>query len=839
MLHNSEVDIVAYSATRTPGTPTARQSSTVSVPDISNLIAPSLVLSPSALVPNKSQASTKPPISISFSNPGAHILEKALEKLTPQERDVLNIHISSSETAVGSVLNSALKEAKEKQKVCRGKSWSCKVGKHEVRARDVAEKVVKWLERFKSVLDVAVSADPIHAALPWAVVRVVLEIATTEQHQMSALLSGLDIILFMGHRIIVYEELLLQTSAGQARENLVEALIRLQTLILQFLAKAILWCAKNLAERSLAAFWKDNDLSTFESESQKLASAVEVEASGCDRDLMSHMLDKVKSLKDLRESIGMVLSDLALSRLPFATGARFDSQKEDEKAERECLKDTRVDLLQEIEEWAENSTGECIFWLNGMAGTGKSTISRTVARKFDENGQLGASFFFKRGPGDRGNAKMLFTTIAHQLTYSIPEVVPSLEKAIRDGFDPGSQSFEQQFKNFILDPLAAVSTNGRHIIIVLDALDECEQHQHIPNILRLLGKANEAKKVCLRIFLTSRPESQIREEMNNNIPHAQHRDVALDDFLNTERDISTYVRHELGEIRRKRVPNDVNWPGEESSQKLVRMAIPLFICAFTLCRFLEDRDQPAKKQLEILETSRLTGQISKLEQLNIMYTTIFEQLREMLRKEFHTIVGTIVILAEPLSVPALAALLEMDEETISLRLERLRSVVRIPENYQLPVRMFHLSFADFLFDREKKQDTKNWFFVDQSKTHKMMAERCLDLLLREGSLREDCCVLKKPGVTRFQIDRQVIDKHLSHDVRYACRYWVYHIEKSDGLFRDTLAVLVFLQAHLHHWFEALGWMGWISEGVIMINTLRSLFDVSHSRLQPCPKLTRN
>lgn len=837
-LPSAHTAAISAAATPTPSAPTAHQAPTVSV-----LVPPNSLVSnpaPATSVPALKYAhvSTTQPVSLQSNNPSAYVLKKALEKLTQEERDVLNIHTSSSNADTRSVLDSALNEAKTKQEVCSGKPWVCKVGKREVRARDVAEKVVKWLDGFKSVLDVAVSADPIHAALPWAAVRVVLEIAATGQRQMTALLSGLNIILFIGHRMLVYYELLVQTSAGQARDNLVAALIRLEVLILGFLAEAIPWSEKGPLARSWAAFWGDTDLSTFETRCSKLASEVEGEASGCDRNLVARMLDKLKILTDLNDSVSMVLSELALSKLPFATGARFDSQKNDEKSERECLEDTRVDLMLQIDEWAHNPIGESIFWLNGMAGTGKSTISRTVSRRFDENGQLGASFFFMRGPGERGKARLLFTTIAHQLTYSIPEVIESLEKGIRGDFDVSGQSFERQFEKFILQPLETVITDGKIVVIVIDALDECEQDQHIPNILRLLARATEVKKVCLRFFLTSRPEAWIRQGFES-IPKSQHRDVVLDDFLNTEHDISNYVRHEVTGIRAKRVQNDPSWPGEESIKELVRMAIPLFICAFTICRFLEDKDQPVKNQLEILKTSRLVGQVSQLEQLDIMYTTVFEQLLrgrrgsqgEALKKEFHRLVGTIVMLAEPLSIQALASLLQIDAEITSLRLERLRSVLRIPESNLVPVSVFHLSFAEFLLDPEKKQDKeKNWFSVDQEETHEMIAVRCLELMLREGSLREDCCNLKEPGVVRSDVGRQVVDEHLSPEVQYVCQYWVYHIEKSKGYFCNVQAVLVFLQTRLLYWLEALSWMGRISEGVTMIITLQSLFNVSHCRL---------
>jgi len=74
----------------------------------------------------------------------------------------------------------------------------------------------------------------------------------------------------------------------------------------------------------------------------------------------------------------------------------------------------------QIEAWADDPGGQCIFWLNGVAGTGKSTISRTIADRFKKQGILGASFFFKRGERDRGNAALFFTTIAAQLVSQKP-----------------------------------------------------------------------------------------------------------------------------------------------------------------------------------------------------------------------------------------------------------------------------------------------------------------------------------------------------------------------------------------------------------------------------------
>jgi hypothetical protein len=119
--------------------------------------------------------------------------------------------------------------------------------------------------------------------------------------------------------------------------------------------------------------------------------------------------------------------------LPIAIGASFDSHNKEHNAR--CLPNTRTELLDEITTWANNKDGKSIFWLSGMAGTGKSTIARTVAQLFTSRGRLGASFFFKKGEGERGNASRFFTTIATDLVVHEPGMLPAIRKteSRRDG----------------------------------------------------------------------------------------------------------------------------------------------------------------------------------------------------------------------------------------------------------------------------------------------------------------------------------------------------------------------------------------------------------------------
>ncbi|KAF9645051.1 hypothetical protein BDM02DRAFT_3074913, partial [Thelephora ganbajun] len=80
-----------------------------------------------------------------------------------------------------------------------------------------------------------------------------------------------------------------------------------------------------------------------------------------------------------------------------------------------CLRGTRETVLSKIESWARDFSKSPVFWLNGLAGTGKSTIAQTVSERVFGDGLLGASFFCSRDFEDRNNLRLIFPTLAFQL----------------------------------------------------------------------------------------------------------------------------------------------------------------------------------------------------------------------------------------------------------------------------------------------------------------------------------------------------------------------------------------------------------------------------------------
>jgi hypothetical protein len=205
-----------------------------------------------------------------------------------------------------------------------------------------------------------------------------------------------------------------------------------------------------------------------------------------------------------------LIRNLGLDRLPYAVEAPFNAFAKQHSPY--CLPNTRIDLLELIYNWADGQDERCIFWLSGLAGTGKSTIARTVARNHFEKKRLGASFFFSRGGGDVGHAGKFCTTVTVQLAKCIPTLRRHICDGIAEHGDIASLSLHDQWRQLVLSPLSKLSKDSYPFsyIIVIDALDECDDSSNIRVLLYLLAEARSLERVRLRIFLTSRPEIPIR-----------------------------------------------------------------------------------------------------------------------------------------------------------------------------------------------------------------------------------------------------------------------------------------------------------------------------------------
>lgn len=543
---------------------------------------------------------------------------------------------------------------------------------------------------------------------------------------------------------------------------------------------------------------------------------------------------------DIQHNQDLAEQDRQLDKLLIADGAAFDSYYR--QHEPRCVQNTRVDLMHQVQTW-NSGDEECIFWLTGMAGTGKSTIARSIACAFADQKGLGASFFFSRGVGDLGRADRFVSTLAHQIAIRFPLLKQRISQAIADNNNITRQGLHDQWKELILKPLSTLNRPNSTLTLVIDALDECEREEDIKLILQLFVEVKDLVAVKLKIFLTSRPEKPIRLGFRD-MPEILHQDLILHGIppLIVEHDISVFLRHELKKIKKDH--GLVNgWPGDTDINSLVKRSGCLFIYIATACRFIGDQSWQPQERLSLILESNDTG-TGHTTELDDIYMQILKHPVTRLSGEidksrfslrFRRIVGSIVTLFNVLPNVALANLLNVSIKDVSLTLDPLHSVLIVPEEQTLPIRLLHPSFRDFLVNSGRCNDS--CFYIDQDLVHMELTTRCLQLLFH--TLKRDMCSLNIPGTLIEEVPCREIDVHLSKDVQYACQYWVQHLEQVDhdgrikiGL-HDDGEIHVFLRKHILHWLEALSLMAKISEGVLMITRLEAMLEVCSSIVTKC------
>jgi len=483
-----------------------------------------------------------------------------------------------------------------------------------------------------------------------------------------------------------------------------------------------------------------------------------------------------------------------------------------------------------------------IFWLSGLAGTGKSTIAQTVAADYHKKGRLAASFFFSRASGDINHARNFITTIAVQLANSIPELKSKICDAIIRRSDIASQSLDDQWQELVIRPIISIQDYrdlGKYILVV-DALDECNDYNDIQIILLRLAEVQSLSGFQLRVLLTSRPEAPIQYGFTQ-VRRAEYQDFVLHniELAIMEQDISVFLKDRLRRIGQKFRLKD-GWADERAIAVLVRNSGGLFIWAATACRFIEEDSRLAEIRFSSLLHQEGSSMLPLERKLDKIYTTV---LANSVRGEydatetqtmhllFRQVVGPVVILQDPLSIASLAELLRKDVATLRRTLNNLHSVLSVPEDDSTTIRLLHSSFQDFLLDRSRCSDLQ--YHIDERLVHREMYEHCLQILSKH--LRRNICDLQHPPARMVDLSSMEVARRIQLSVQYACRFWVYHCRRTDLDKKLCADVEVFLQKHFLHWLEALALLSRMSDAVDMVHTLDTMF----SGRDPLDRVTKD
>lgn len=478
-------------------------------------------------------------------------------------------------------------------------------------------------------------------------------------------------------------------------------------------------------------------------------------------------------------------------------------------ARRACTENTRVALISRLKQWANSDNSSPIFWLSGMAGTGKSTVAYTLCEYWQKEGCLGASFFCSRDDEKARSRISIIPTIANQLlvlskpfAQFIEQIPIELVIPVTDGHvdsllvQPWSSAIASQSE-------AQLPT--KPTLIVIDALDEIENDQGSELIKKLIQAVSSSNGLHgLKFFVTSRPHPQIVEECSSIDQRAVYHMEDIDP-KEASQDVHRFLEAELTDLPPVQLEHITSDSGG------------LFIYASTIVRYLRppklvlSPNQKAKR-LDMLKKTgnNATSPGSQYELLiDSLYKAILAEALPDVGPEVEIskrVLYCVVTTRQPLRTSDLAALVvdateEPDPIAVYNSLELFYAVMYMSPHDKC-IYTFHKSFPDFILDPHRSPGHAN-----QARSY--FAGRTRDcLVIMSNSLQFNMCNL----TSSFLLDEddkglpERVETNIGCDVRYACQYWAAHlisVHDPQDVQQLSTVLLEFCSLKVLFWMEAM------------------------------------
>jgi len=387
-------------------------------------------------------------------------------------------------------------------------------------------------------------------------------------------------------------------------------------------------------------------------------------------------------------------------------------------------------------------------------------------------------------------------------------------------------------KKLIVQPLKESATST---VIVVDALDECKDNEPASAILSVLGQF-VSQIPDVKILVTGRPEPRIREGFH--LPLLAHvTDVFVLHEVEPSRvsnDIQLFFKHRFMELASRQRGLD-GWPTAEQLGLLCRRAAGLFVYAVATVKFIGQRNNSPRKQLDRLlqspESSEFEGKtkIKENATLNSLYTSILQEAFSEddldVDSKVRSVLGAVVLVTSPLPPSTIATLLNFDLEEVLPILMSTHSLLTLEEDDEdRPVRSFHKSFPDFIVDPARCTNPR--FHVNPPDHHMELLVGCLTLM--DQRLEQNMCKLPN-GVINSEVNdlKERTKRNIDHALQYACRSWHKHLAATAPAHTSKIAFALhrFLEGKFIFWLEVLSVLGAAREAVDALDVSAGRFNV--------------
>ncbi|KAL8835809.1 MAG: hypothetical protein Q9176_006690 [Flavoplaca citrina] len=481
--------------------------------------------------------------------------DKAVQSLSDEDKQSINF----SQTDKPTILADVLQAAEQKKQLCMHKRWKfTKQNGHVIIVRDVCEKIIKWIHKFKEIGDVAIQYDPSHAALPWAAVRFFLQLSVNDVQTFGAMAEGLETVASHITRCKKYEDLYLSPSSSSSiQADLNYLLLRHYAVILTYLATARRYYTKSTVRRLSGSVFDTSDsvdacLSNIaagrdevercarliDSELQRGINSTVTQALGAiSTDLISVSTSQdshYQSLKDIMSSFEQpILRAAAQVSDIHASLAKDERRKifawlstvqyrEHHRTSFDAVMPGSGTWLQNKPEFVDwkTSSASSILWIHGIPGSGKSKLMSIVIQdileaKLQNTSTSAFSYFYctrDEAEKARANPDEIMRAVLKQLSCSdasqpihaavLREYQKRQKDADEDGLEPSKLSL-RDCKNLILE-----ISDQLPMVVMVDALDECDPlRRH--ELLHALGDIVQTSNSLVKVIISSRDDLDI------------------------------------------------------------------------------------------------------------------------------------------------------------------------------------------------------------------------------------------------------------------------------------------------------------------------------------------
>ncbi|KAI5120284.1 hypothetical protein M0805_005341 [Coniferiporia weirii] len=524
--------------------------------------------------------------------------------------------------------------------------------------------------------------------------------------------------------------------------------------------------------------------------------------------------------------------DIQLRQLRPARQAYYDEEKI-------CLEGTRVSVLEQVNQWADS--GSKIFWMHGVAGSGKSSIANSVAHMFRQQQRLPGCFFCKRDDPECRDPKRLVPTLAYHFSKWHKTYRALVLSLIQGEDEPKlTQSVQWQFQLLFKQPLETLSGSSAEIpptplIIVIDALDECgdspESRSQLAGFLMKLAGAVP----WLKVFVTSRPLPEFKEVFLQD--ELKCRTLNINTQIDQERvqdDLLRYTRH-CADIFRVQVT-------EEQIKAFALKASGLFIWISTVFRFIGTKLDKSRAVSSVLSPTSAGNQEAELDQI---YTTVVKSASADPEDSqiVKVVLGVIASTARNRALPedALVRLLssaghDVGLEVLKETIDHLQAVLYRDGSKDDAIRVCHPSFLDFI----NSQSRSKKYWTEPAPLESILAVRCLEIMVSE--LKFNICELESSFIPNADVTdmQDRIHRCIPQYLQYSCLYWLNHLMCSDLNINEQSAQDL-LQSILCHpkalfWLECLSLIRELKSGIDILADCSRLIETPNQIVAVCKEL---